>query len=73
MRYDFEKRNTVVTILNGIFLVLLLLLWKPISLVFSFFHKLAADVLKNLYGRVVALLATIIFVFLLAYFSKLSQ
>ena len=71
MRYDFEKRDAVSWILNGVFVILWLLIWKPISILFSFLHKLTVDVAKSVYGKIVAILGATIFVILITYFSGL--
>lgn len=69
MRYDFEKRDVAGWILNGIFVFVWLFVWKPISILFSFLHKLIVDVAKSVYGKIVAILGATIFALLLTYFS----
>ena len=71
MRYDVEKRDVVSWILNGIFVFLWLFLWKPISIVFSFLHRLTVDVAKSVYGKIVAILGATVFALLVTYFSGL--
>lgn len=71
MRYDFEKRDAVSWILNGIFVFLWLFVWKPISILLSFLHKLTVDVAKSVYGKIVAILGATILSLLLIYFSGL--
>ena len=71
MRYDFEKRDVASWILSGIFVFLWLFVWKPISIVFSFLHKLTVDVAKSVYGKIVAILGATILALLFTYFSGL--
>lgn len=72
MRRDNWIEATIKWIFEGI-LTILWLFWKLVRTIFALLGKLATDVAKNVYGKIVMVLGAIAFGYIILLFSGLLK
>jgi hypothetical protein len=62
MRRDTDLLNIVAAVLYGIYSLFRLIIWKPFTFLLSGLWVLLCDVMKSVYGKIVAGLATLLLI-----------